>query len=139
VRNYSLRQRFKLWKAICPIDHISAAYPPLLDKNSAVFSTAIPQLFSAFSACFAHEMGASITVTFHRLLRSFSEELQRTLATKKGRNTGGEGGTAEKAVARLRSCRLTRFSTTGADVGPIAEQLRSARFEWRQSHVAPGR
>jgi len=34
--------------------HISAVIPPFSDRNSAGFSTANPQDFSAFSSCFAH-------------------------------------------------------------------------------------
>jgi hypothetical protein len=54
VRNYSHFEQFKLCKTKGPKGHISAVIPPLSDRNSTGFSTANPQNFSAFSACFAH-------------------------------------------------------------------------------------
>jgi hypothetical protein len=64
VRNYSHFEQFKLWKTKGVKVDISAALPPLSDRNSAGSSTANPQDFSAFSACFAHVLHQSDSQDF---------------------------------------------------------------------------
>ena len=89
---------------------ISAVLPPLSDRNSAGFSTANPQDFSAFSACLAHVLHRRRTRIFHPVLRSFFAAFSRRDRSEKWRKCGVTGRPAEKGRIGLRGRGVATFS-----------------------------
>lgn len=63
-------------------EDISAVFPPLIDRNSATFSTVNPQIFRLFSTPFAHVLHLLVASIFHSLFRSFSEAFRRRRGLK---------------------------------------------------------